>query len=197
MYHALGNLLLRISFRRSIITESSQAITMPSSPDESTPCSSCAGAHDGGDLADASATISPGQNLQYQLSDPRRRQHTSPSPDTATGAWDFATAVAPPETATLEQDYWTTKLQAISQGTQGTSELYPGSDERPPKRPRCEFEADTPLPEAAPRTAPPTTCMDVFRADIDRAIQAHLGNPSFFELNCKGEGYHLRYRFPC
>ncbi|KAM3565381.1 hypothetical protein ARSEF4850_001417 [Beauveria asiatica] len=193
---------------------------MLSSPDESGSCSCCpypgsfshtgqeAGnplkidPHDSDNMAYAGATTSPDKTprpLEYQLSDHRSRQHTSPGPATAAGTWDSASTIAPiapPETADEAapgQDDWT-KIQAMSQGA---SELYPGSGEGPPKRRRYEFEADTPLSRAAPRAAShPATCMDVFRADIERAIQTHLGKPKSIELNCTGEGYRFQYKFP-
>ncbi|KAM3496800.1 hypothetical protein MY10362_009830 [Beauveria mimosiformis] len=104
--------------------------------------------------------------------------------------------MAPHETAdeaALGQDDWA-KIQAMSQRA---LELYPGPGEGPAKRRRYEFEADTPLFGAAPAAAShPATCMDVFRADIERAIRTHLGNPESIELNCTGEGYRLQYKFP-
>lgn len=142
--------------------------------------------------------------LQYQLSGPRSPQHTTPGPATAVGAWDSATAVGAPDTATPEQDDWTTKLQAISQGTSG---LYPGPGEPSQKRRRYESEEDAPLPEAdatlpgiaagAPAAAShSTTCMDVLREEIRRAVQTHLGG-SNVTLDCTGQGHSLRLEFSC
>ncbi|KAM3501936.1 hypothetical protein MY11210_009226 [Beauveria gryllotalpidicola] len=193
---------------------------MLSSPDESSSCSCCPypgsfshagqeiGPHDSDNMAYASATTtSPNKSprpLEYhQLSDHRsRRQHTGPGPaTTAAGTWDSASTIAPiapPETADEAapgQDDWI-KIEAMSQ--RASELLYPGPSQGPSKRHRYEFEADTPLSRAAaPRatTSHPATCMDVLRADIERAIQTHLGNLKSIELNCTGEGdLHMHAR---
>ncbi|PMB63416.1 hypothetical protein BM221_010779 [Beauveria bassiana] len=106
-------------------------------------------------MAYAGATTSPDKTprpLEYQLSDHRSRQHTSPGPATAAGTWDSASTIAPiapPETADEAapgQDDWT-KIQTMSQGA---SELYP----RPGEGPRSDADTNSRLTRHYPGLLP-------------------------------------------
>lgn len=187
---------------------------MPSSPDDPGSCSCCPypgdfshtcqeagsplkiGAHDSGNTPYARATTSPEntlQRLEYQLSDPRSRQYTSPGPATVAGTWDSATIDTPgtADEAAPGQDDWT-KIQAISQGA---SALYSGPSERPHKRPRDEFEAGGP-PKQCPGPASHSTCFQALEAELARVIWRHIGS-SHVELRCTGARHSLQLKFAC
>lgn len=186
---------------------------MPSSPGQPGSCSCCPyprslscpeaenslkiGAHAHSNMECPTATTSSEKPLQleYQLSDPRSCQRTSPGPAAATGTWDSATTVAPIATpgttdeAVPVQDDWT-KIQATSQGA---SAPYPKPCERPPKRSRNEFEARA-SPKQHPGPASHSNCFEALEAALAAVIWTHIGS-SHVKLRCTGAGHDFQLDF--